>query len=441
MSAVILKTIQVVQGARLVRNLQCLDLDGTIPTTFNTSATLTCKVWLAQGQPPVILPACTWFNAAMCQVTLTITEAQSAQLSIDTIYNVQVFATQGGGTFAIAMLYLQVLPAASTQASPTPPDLISGAYAAQMLAVINLNEAQLEQVPTLITACSNAIRGYCNRDFLRLTRSVVTAVELDGTVRLGNPPINKVYRVQNQPEIALTITNTAATSAWVSFETTGGLYLQGSGTADLAPTGVVLNWQSGGTTNEETIEYTASETIAGLATAINTFGGGWGAVADPVLGLWPVTEIFDWQEGKGAGPNDLPDGCAQYRVFSSNVTDHRPVPDAGDITGIWWVGRNNADLGGDGRWGPDAPYWGALSQQVGQGRVKVVYDGGPNSVPFEVMSITAELLKIVVSRFQTDLLLESENAGEYAYKISLEMVAALPKHVKQTLARYRISYA
>ena len=439
MSSVLLRTLQVVQGTTLARKMQGRNIDGSVPTEFEDTDTLASTVWLAQNQPAIITPSVQWSDAPTCQFIVSISNAQSAALTIDTEYNLQVFATRSGVTYCVGWVYLQVLPAAGNQPNATPADLVAGTYAAQLLATVGLNEAQLEALPTLITGASNAIRGYCNRDFLRLTRTAIAAVELDGTVRLGNPPVNQVYRVQNQPETAITIMNSTATTAWVTWQTTGGQYLQSSGLDNLSATGVMLNWTLNGSTTVATLAFTTDETISGLATAINTYANGWTAIADPVLGLWPVTEIFDWQEGKGAGPNDLPDGGAQYNVFSSNVTNHHPAVDDGAKTGIWWVGRQNGDL--DYRWGPDAPYWGSLSQQVGETRVKVTYDGGPQNIPWEIQSITVELVKMQLSRFSTDLLLDSEHIADYSYKLAQDQIHAFPKQVQETLARYRVSNA
>lgn len=431
-------TLTVVQGATGFWTLQGKNQDGSIPTQFLSSDVLTSTVWLAQGEPAIVNPTATWFLATSCQFSVAVSMAQTAGLAIDTTYNLQVFVTRGGVTYCVGWTELQILPAAGSQPLASPPDLVTGAFASSLLVGLSLNEAQLESLPTLITSASNAIRSYCNRLFYRQTYTEIVPVALNGEIRLSETPINQIYRGQSMPEVALSIMNTTATSAWVSSQTTGGLYILGSGLSNLAVTGLILNWQANGVTSNQPIAYTTNMTIGALATAISAAGNGWSAYDDVGFQEWPVTELFDTYAGKGASSQDLPDGGANYHVFSSNITDIRPDPDAGERTGIWYVGRVYDDPSM--KWGPDAPMWGGMNNPT-TGRVKVSYDGGPPVVPMELQNITVELVKMILSRYKTDLLMQTESAGDYSYTVSQDMIKAFPRHVIETLARYREHFA
>jgi hypothetical protein len=317
------------------------------------------------------------------------------------------------------------------QAVAAPPDLITIPYAAMMLRQIALTSVQLEQVPTLIASASSAWRRWCNRRFDQAVFIEEVPVEADGSIRLAQIPVNRILRIQANPTSALTVTNTTATSAWVNLATTGDASI------GLTITGMTLNWESAGALNTNTITYTSNQTIASLATAINAVGSGWNAVADSVLGLWPVTEIMDGLASLGASPNDTPDAGAIFHVYSANLTNSYFHPDSGQETGILYVGRQSSDLGM--RWGPG---WGDSTSTVGtMAKVKVQYNGGFAAIPPDVQEGTVELVKASLERLKTDLLISSETAADYAYTVALEMIESLPRHVRQRMAQYRVSNA
>lgn len=428
----------IVQGASFAAMLQGISTSGAAYTTANPapflgSDTLTATVSPGESLPSLFSPTCQWVNPSLATFTLQISPMQSQLLAIDTPYLVEVFASRLGERFPLVAGYLPVLPSAGSQAAAVPPDLVSLPYVAQLLGNLSLSAAQMECLPTLITAASNAVRKHCNRYFTVSTLIQMCPVELDGTIRLAAPPVQVMMRVQGNPATAISITNGTATSAWVSAQTTGNTY-----TNSLVVTGIVLNWQYGGITTSQPIVFTANETISSLANAVGTVGNGWAAVADPILGAWPVTEVYDFTYSKGAGPNDFPDGAAEFKVMSSNITDVRPHPDDGAATGIYWVGR----LWGDGystRWGPD---WGEWSEnEPATAQVRVTYTGGFNPIPTEIQWSVAELVKVALERFSMDLILQSESAGQYSYQLGDQLMDFMPKHVLQGLARYRVFYA
>ncbi len=423
-------TISVVQGATITRVLQGYNEDGTIPTQFLGSDILTGTVWLAQSETPIVSFTPVWFVATSCQITVTLTQVQTATLSIDTLYNLQVFATRSGVTYAIAWVSLQILPAAGTQGAATPPDLISGPYAAQMLASLTLTPAQLEMIPTLITAASNAIRSWCSRRFDQSVYTEFCPVELNGTIRLKNPPINQITRVQTQPTEAMTVTNpsTSVQSARCYLTVTGDV--EGGQTI----TGLTLISVSSGVATTTLIPFTANETIIGLAAAINAVSG-WLAVADPVLGLWPVTEMVEGLIAQGAGNQDQ---GATFNVLAVDLDNVRFHPDDGQRTGIIWTGQQYSGLGP--RWGPGWQEYDDYGGWQGGG-VKVTYNGGFAVIPPQIKLGCVELVKLQIQRLRTDILLISETAGQYSYTINPRLILSLPPEVLGGISAYRIHYA
>ncbi len=424
-------TTSVVHGATLTRILQGHNEDGTIPSEFLVTDTLTGTVWLAQAEPALISFVPVWFNAALCQVTITLTQVQTALLDIDALYNVQIFASRAGVTYCIDWISLQVLPAAGMQASAIPPDLVTGPYAAQLLASLVLTPAQLEMIPTLITAASNAIRSWCNRDFTQAVYREDCPVELNGTIRLRNPPINQITRVQAQPTPVLTVTNpsTSVQAARCYFTMTGDV------TGGQTITGMTLVSVSNGVSTTTPIAYTANETISGLAAAIAAVPG-WLAVADSVLGLWPVTELLEGAIAQGAA---LPDQGAVFSVLGVDLTGVRFHPDDGQLTGIIWCGQQYQGFGP--RWGPGWEEFDDVAQGSSWGIVRVTYNGGFAKIPAQIQLGCVELVKLQIQRLRTDLLLVSETAGQYSYTINPRLILALPPEVLGGISAYRIHNA
>lgn len=425
-------TLTVVQGAQLTRTLQGKNADGSTPTNFDGSEELSGTIFLAQNEAAIIQFSPSWFNPTLCQFTIALTTIQTAALEIDTNYNVQVTATSNGLPFVIGWVYLQILPAAGSQSAAVPPDLISGPYAAQMLQNLTLSESQLEQIPNLITSCSNAWTVWCNRRFDQATYVQECDVELDGYVRLNNIPINQIYRVQTQPQTALTVSNNAAQVAYIGWTITGDIASGQTVTGMTATT--ILN----GVQTIQTVVYSANETISSLATAIAALGNGWSAIVDSTLGLWPVTEICNGAIAKGATINDTPGDGATFDIYTANLTDARFHPDDGALTGMVWTGRQYTDVGP--RWGPG---WQDFTSGInaGTGKVKVTYNGGFATIPATVQLGTIELVKACLERLKGDLILKTERANNYEYELAYEMIDFLPKNVRGAMALYRVTNA
>ncbi len=425
-------TLNVVQGAALLAT-SGFTFSGSPPVTFAGADTLSGTVWLAQNEAPLLYFTPTWVNAATCQLTISLLAAQTLTLPIDTVYNLQVFATQSSTTYCVAWLYLQVLPAAGAQAGPAIPDLITGSYASQMLAAIRLTPAQLEQVPNLITSASYALRAWCNRRFDQGIRIEQCAVTLDGQIRLKSPPINQILRIQGSPATVLTITNpsTSVQIARAYFAVTGDV------ASGQTITGMTLTWVSNGVPSTATITYSANETVSSLASAIGAVGSGWVATTNTVNGAWPVTELQGGLIGQGCTTGDGTGAGATFQVFASDLDYAQWNVDDGQRTGIVWTGRQYNDL--TPRWGPGWDDQG--SEGAYTGLVQVTYNGGFATIPPQIQLGCVELVKMQLERMRKDLLFSSEAAGQYSYVISPEMVNALPRNVLTGVAGHKIHNA
>lgn len=439
-----LKTLTVVQGTELTRALQAVDLvaGGPLgPSTYLPTDTLTGTIWLAQGEPAVVSFTPTWFNATLGQYVIFLTPAQTAALSIDTTYNVQVFVTRGAaGPFCIGWVYLSVYPAAGSQPSATPPDLSPGIDVLRLLAQLSLTEDQLEMVPTLISAASAGFRRACNdRDFTRTTYTKEFESELNGQIRLSQIPVNQILRVQGNRTTALTITadRSRLTSARVLSTITGD-YATG-----ITITGLTLISVANGTQTPTQIPFTAGMTVSDLAGLINAVSGwtatvGQGGPSDLGFGPWPVTELVGGLIAQGA----LGEDGVQLAVFADDLDDVWPDPDDGMATGIIWVGRPNQSGGMLGpRWGPGWQDFDDIGSAALHTRVRVTYDAGFAVIPADVKRAIADYVKAMLLRFKTDFYLRSESAGDYAYTLAEQVQGDMPPEVMQVAAKYRLMQA
>jgi hypothetical protein len=421
--------------------VQCWqDSARTVPCAFNATDALAANVYLQQGQPPYLQGITAWYTAGgqqtgyqQGQPQVTFTTGLSSQLQAG-VYSIIFWMTPQGSTesYAVWEGTLKVSPGAPSPPSDVPPDLITGSYCVQLLSQLGPTDAQLESIPPLIVAASNAIRSWCNRRFDQGIVVETLQAEYDGMIRLARPPINFIKRIQDQPQQALSISNGTANIAYVYPAATGDI------ATGQTIYGMTLESVTNGVLTSQIIPYLGNPTIAALATTINSYANGWTASPDPTYGAWPVAEL-GFSASKGAGPNDQPWGAALFYVLVDSETTPRFDPEYGQRTGMVWVGR--ARNGGVAtRWGPGGEeLFGVWGYQPGI--VKVTYNGGFATVPQEVQLACAELVKAQLERLRAPLILKSEAAGEYRYEINDRMVMALPPHVLQGLSRWRLTNA
>lgn len=435
MSTINLKTLPpIVPGMAYARTLQGNTPAGVAATGFTSDDTITATLSSAQGLPSLFSPTVTWSNAGSCQFTLSITGDQSSALAIDDQYYGLVSATVDGTPYPIAAFYLPTLPAPGSQDAASPPDLVTLPYAVRLLGSLNLTAPQWEAIPDLITASSDAIRSWCHRDKYGFEQQTVVEYPYvdfqSGLARLSLIPVNYVERVQGQRSLALSLSNSTADTAWAYAVTTGDL--AGGQTV----TGLSLNWEITGAQQSATITFSSlsDQRISTLATAINAVGNGWSATASTSYGDWPISELAGLLDSAACGPND---NGGYYHIYARNIQP-RFVPDDGMRTGMIWVGRLAAE-GAAARWGPGGEELFGEEPFEMQSQVKVTYNGGFATIPRDLQLACVELAKMQLGRLKTDLELASEHGDKFDYTLGPEALMALPRHVLQTLARYKVT--
>ncbi len=435
--------ISAYQGLQSDRVLQIVNLDGTAAASvFTSGSALSAVAWEGQNQAGLFSPTVAWYTAGSTQTgytqgqfTLSITGANTATLNPAGEYYVLVSETTAGITAPVWEARLKILATAGST-YPSPPDLISYDFAEGYCSVLGLTDTQRDQLPYIVAGASMAARRFCqDRNFDQRTYTEFHAVSLNGVIRLLQPPVQIVQRVQGQPSLALTVSNTstAVQAAQVYFAYTGTW--QGYSTSAETPTGLILSSVASGVVTTSTVSFVANQTITALATLVNAVGGGWTATADSVLGLWPVTELDGGYVGQGAATGAINNQGAQFNILQDLALSGFRLDTRRN--GFVYVGRQNSDLW---RWGPSAGDFFA-SDYTQCGRVKVTYVGGETVIPMQVQLAVAELVKFTLYVMKTDTILESETAQEYSYKLCTKMLMAIPPQVQQALAPFIIQRA
>lgn len=366
-------------------------------------------------------------------VSLVLGDTASSVLTPAGTYRFEVILTRGIASGVVIDGLMKVI-ATPGDVPPSPPDLITYDYAESYCAILGLTDAQRDVLPGLVASASMAIRRWCfDRNFdLRSYVEFQTVVQ--GAVRLFQPPVQIITRVQGQPQLALTINNTSAQTAQAYFAYSGTW--QGYATAAQTVTGITLTSVSSGVATTTTVSFVSNQTISALATLINAVGSGWVATTNSTYSAWPVTELDGGYVGQGCAIGAAQPIGAQFNV----LLDLAPGEFSLDVRrmGILYVGRQYTGFDA-GRWGPGGDS--LFSQPGAYGRVKVSYMGGESVIPQQVQLACAELVKFFLLAAKTDWILKSETAQEYSYTLADKMIAFMPANVMQALSQYRIPRA
>jgi len=417
-------------------SLQINNNDGTPATNIYTSgAVLSAQVWEGQNQASLFTPTVAWTSPTgytLGTFTLTLPASGTLTLNPGGEYYVLVYETTSSVTAPVWQGRLKIF-AAPGSTSPSPPDLITYDFAEGYCSILGLTDTQRDVLPYIVAGASMAARRFCqDRNFDQRTYTEFHDIGLNGQIRLLQPPIQIVQRVQGPPSVALTISNTstAVQAAQVYFAYSGTW--NGYSTSAQTPTGITLSRVASGTVTTSTVSFVANQTISALATLINAVGSGWTATADSTLGLWPVTELDGGYVGQGCATGAIPNVGAQFSVLrdldlSGFRLDTRR-------TGFLLVGRQNTLAY---QWGPGGDQ--LFGSPYGWcGRAKVTYVGGETVIPMQVQQAVAELVKWDLTLARTDMILESETAQEYSYKLCTKMMGAMPDNVRQKLSPFVI---
>jgi hypothetical protein len=432
------------------RNLQIYNADGTVAAgVFTINSTLSAQVWLGQNQSTLFSPTVSWLTTTPTggiqtgydqgQVALSITGSDTVGLDPAGEYFLLISETTAGTAAPVWEGRLKIL-ATPGSVSPSPPDLITYDYCESAMSELALSDTQRDFLPYLIGAASQAVRRYCfDRHFDLRTMTEQYPISQDGYVRLYQIPVNQVLRVQAAPQLVLTVTNnsSAVQVAQAYFAYTG--QAGGYGANAQVATGLTFNWINSGVLTTQTLNFTTNQTIANLAAAINAVGSGWKATADPVLGLWPVTELDGGWVGQGCALSATPSDGALFNVLL-DIANAQLAPN-GQRSGMLWVGQQNSNSNAE-RWGPGGyELFGSQTYNPSMARAKITYAAGYTTIPPDVQHWTAQLVKWKFETMKQELLLKAEKAADYSYELSETMVAAMPATVRQGLSQWRLHYA
>ncbi len=437
------REIPAYQGAQTDTVIQLASPNGQPAAgIFGSSTTLGSAVWQGQNQQQLAYPAVSWFTGPPTQtgydqgqVLISPNFGDVALLDPGGEYLLQVYATTGSDRTVAAECRFKVL-ASPGFTSPSPPDLITYDYCLGQLTGVDLSDAQIDLIPGLVTAASDAWRLECNRYFDLRTLTESHEVPLTGVVRLWQEPVQIITRVQGQPNLAITVYNNSSSvqvaQAYFSFTGSSGGYTANAKTA----TGITLNWVSGGTFFTQTLLFSTYPTLALLGAAISVIGSGWTALVTDAFSSWLCTELVGGFIAQGCTQFSSPNSGAEFNVLT-DLDNCRLFPD----TPMLWVGTQRGGNvtaaqwgpGGEELWGDDGDY------QMGQ--VKVTYQAGYATIPQEVQYQVAQIVKWKLELAVQELLLKSETAAEYKYELAADMVHHLPNTVREAAGRWKSHYA
>lgn len=446
-----MSVLKAFQGRQYNRNLQLNNLSG-LPTAsvFNASSILACNVWEGQNQVSLFQPIASWLTSIPAtpttpaitqtgydqgQIALSIAASQTANLDPAGWYSLLIDVTTGGTVYPGWQGRLAIL-ATPGSTSPAPPDLATYDYVLSQLSVLSLTDDQLDTIPYLITAASQAWRLECNdRNFDLRTLTEWYEPELDGQVRLWQTPVQIVTRVQGIPRLALTIFNTSAQSAQAYFSFTGED--GGFGSNAKTATGITLNSTADGIFSTQTVLFaTAGPTIGQLATAINAVGSGWQAQVTSTFSPWACTELTGGFVSQGCTPNDFSSGGARFRIL-----EDMPGARLRPRSPMLFVGRQRGGNMLAERFGPGGYEFFGNDGEDELGLVRVTYQAGYAVIPQEIQYQVAQLVKWKLELGVQELLLKSEKAADYEYDLAEEMVSNMPKSVRDAAGRWKAHYA
>lgn len=356
------------------------------------------------------------------KVTCTLTAANLAALAPG-FYLVMIAIASGGAALAEGLL--QVF--SGTSQSPVLDSFASPAQVIGLVPEVASQPDKIAALPMLLTAATTMIRRWLmDRDVTQRDYTADFSVALDGSIRLSQIPVNKIYWVKSQAEDALTVSNSAAQFAEVVFTTTGDV------AAGQTVTGLTLNWTTNGIPGTSAVAYTANMTVSALVTAVNAVGSGWTALAGTGYGSWAVTELFGGLIGQGARGGK----AAVLQVYASVSTEAKFHPDDGQKTGIVYVGQQDSQFAN--RWGSYPMFDDAPSSNLGL--VRVSWNAGFATIPAIIQLACVETVKAYLVRMRINPYLSSETAGQRSYTMR-NMLMGLPDYILQELASYRITNA
>ena len=370
--------------------------------------------------PPILPFTPTWAESGPPKIVLILTSAQTAAIPPGG-YIVHVGVAGGLGELAIGML--EMLPGPGN--TPLFDVLTTPARVMLMDPTIRSNPDRVAMLPLSIRGASQLIRRSCNRRFTRGDYTEYHVPSLDGEIRLDEFPVNRIIRASRRLDTAITITadSTAYQTAYASFSTQDGAYGEPE---NLIYTGINLVGTSNGTQSTHSILFSATPTLADLATAVNSVSG-WKASAGG-YSAWATSELYCDGTSQGA----LDDGV-QLRVFSEDVSSSRLDP----RTGFFSVGYGRYSDNFGPRWGPNWTEYIDYGFPSGDDMVRVTYNAGFTNIPDAIQDATVLVSRLITDRLLLDMTLKKESIGDYSYELNDKLMGmTIPESIRGMLGLY-----
>ena len=113
--------LDIIQGSQANFVVAAENRDGSVPTGFLGTDTLTSSVWGGQNQAALFSPAAAWSDFTVGSVALSFTGANTAGLDYAGTYHGNVSATRSGITSVIQDFLVRILPSPGTGTQTTVP--------------------------------------------------------------------------------------------------------------------------------------------------------------------------------------------------------------------------------------------------------------------------------------------------------------------------------
>lgn len=159
-------------------------------------------------------------------------------------------------------------------------DLITLAYATARLG--KLSTAQINALPSAISAASEAVEDYCGRAFTAANYRQLFRTRGDQYLILPQYPVLQINRAATGVRPALTVRHATAPRASARLRQTS-----------YRPDAIILTSVVGGIEDSLTYTFADFPTIGNLATEINSQGQGWTAQASTTYDDWASSDLAD----------------------------------------------------------------------------------------------------------------------------------------------------
>jgi hypothetical protein len=308
--------IEAIQGSAANWVLTAVNRDGTTPTGFLATDTLSASLWSGQNEAPLFTPAVSWNSFATGAVNLSVTNAQMAGLDQAGTYHLQVSATRGGSTVVIIDCLLRVLPAPGS--------------ASQVITPYNTFADMLEHAPWItmiqdVDADQEAFYSQRLEAKQWLDWLIVKSWRGTSAAYFGDPGMGAQYWMGGWAR------RSPMPSQWLINQLAGGIVIQGSLTVTAAGSGYTfanVTFSGGG---PNATQATAQAIVSGgQVISIQLITAGYGYSSTPTITI----------TGNGTGATAT---CS----ISANVLILRPqikrvcALKAASIVGLGQIGRMN----------------------------------------------------------------------------------------------------